>query len=107
MKARATTLRKDKSLLLSVAESIGSALGTIAAKAHVVEALARDPRTPSARPRASRLVGEASKHRRHTINSTLEAPTRSRLAKKTRRGSRKSASSRRGERAASTKSLHK
>ncbi|MGD0910161.1 MAG: hypothetical protein ABSA96_21475 [Candidatus Acidiferrales bacterium] len=43
MKARATTLRKDKSLLLSVAESIGSALGTIAAKAHVVEALARDP----------------------------------------------------------------
>ena len=107
MKSSAATLSQHKSVLISVAESIGSALGTIAAKAHAVEDLARDPRTASTNRSANRLVQKVSKTRRHTATSRPEGSTRTKLEKNSRRGSDNAASTRRRQRAARTKSLHK
>ena len=104
MKARVARIHKDKSMLVSVAESIGSTLGTIAAKVNAVQKV-----TLTAKPGlAKRRNKPALKAKNSGSNCAVSPPpvtSRSKAAKKTRGKSAASAAPR--ARASSPRSSHK
>jgi hypothetical protein len=88
MKLQAASIGHGKRLLMSVAESIGSALGTIAAKANVIEGLARTPETDPQRPGASKAVLKGKRSRRAASEHRKLASGSSRASRKTTSGGR-------------------
>jgi hypothetical protein len=85
MRARVVNAHKDKSLLTSVAESVGSTLGIIAAKANAVAGLA-GPR-PASKSRTTGKPAKARKSGSPGPKSASSNPPRSKSAGKAR-GSR-------------------
>jgi hypothetical protein len=85
MKARTGKRTKDEALLISVAESIGSTLGTIAAKAAAQKA----PWSGKGKKLLRKSKGLTPK----TKNAAARNLKRSKLARATRRGLRRATSS--------------
>jgi hypothetical protein len=104
MKARTGRHTKDEALLISMAESIGSTLGSIAAKAdaaqkalspsHIAEAVQREGR---------KLLRKSKTVARRTRNKAAANLRTSKVAKATRRGVRHASSAERVARRARAK----
>lgn len=97
MKSQAANVGQGKRLLMRAAESIGSTLGTIAAKANAIPGLARTLETDSKRPGANKAVPKKRKPGR-------AAPEHRKLARSSRRASRRPSSGGATVRAARAKS---
>ena len=70
MKARTSKRNKDSALLISVAESIGSTLGTLAAKANAAQkAITRSRAAHSVKREAKKLVHKSKSVTRKTRRS--------------------------------------
>jgi hypothetical protein len=92
MKARRHT--KDEALLISMAESIGSALGSIAAKADAAQkALSPGHIAETVQREGKKLVRKSKTVARRTRNRVAANVRTSKVAKATRRGVRRAASS--------------
>jgi hypothetical protein len=107
MKARAGDHSKGKSVLLNVAESIGTTLGTIAAKANAMRTPGRNPRSGSVRLSANGIVPKKKKREDHTKDSAQEIPKPIKVTKSPRRGLHKTPSRGQKARAVSAKSSHR
>lgn len=93
MKARTNRRSKDTALLTSVAESIGTALGTIAAKANAAQkALARSSTVHALERNGKKIVGKSKGVARKT-GSAAASLRRSKIAKAARRGVRRATAS--------------
>src|SRR5580692_1488765 len=93
MKARNGKRTKDEALLTSVAESIGSALGTIAAKAGAAQkAFTRSSVVRGAEREAKKLARKGKRSARKTSRAAANLK-RSKVAKAARRGVRRVTSS--------------
>ena len=104
MKVRVANTHRDKSMLVSVAESIGSTLGTIAAKVNAVQNVTLTSKPASAR-RRNKPALKAKKSGSNTALSPAPVTSRSKAAKKTR-GSHAAPVGPRA-RASTTRSFHK
>lgn len=94
MKARTRSHAKDAALLTSLAESIGSALGTIAAKANAAQkALSRSSAVHVVEREGERLARRSKRAVRKTGKAATEILKRSKAAKTVRRGLRRAGSS--------------
>jgi hypothetical protein len=94
MKAHARGRTKDTALLTSMAESIGSALGTIAAKANAAQrVLARSSAAHVVQREGKRLARSSKAVARKTRKAAAASLKRSKVAKATRRGLRRASSS--------------
>ncbi len=94
MKARNGKRTKDGALLTSVAESIGSALGTIAAKAGAAQkAFTHSSVVRGAEREAKKLARKSKRSARKTTSRAAANLKRSKLAKAARRGVRRATSS--------------
>jgi hypothetical protein len=94
MKARTRSHAKDAALLTSLAESIGSALGTIAAKANAAQkALGRSSAVHVVEREGKRLARKSKRAVRKTTKATAASLKRSKVAKAARRGLRRASSS--------------
>jgi hypothetical protein len=94
MKARTRSRAKDAALLTSLAESIGSALGTIAAKANAAQkALSRTSAVHVVEREAKRLGRRTKRAVRKTRKTAAVSLKRSKVAKATARGLRRASSS--------------
>jgi hypothetical protein len=92
MKARRHT--KDEALLISMAESIGSTLGSIAAKADAAQkALSPSHIAETVQREGKKLVRKSKTVARRTRNRVAANVRRSKVAKAKRRGVRRAASS--------------
>jgi hypothetical protein len=92
MKARRHT--KDEALLISMAESIGSTLGSIAAKADAAQkALSSSHIAETLQREGKKLVRKSKTVARRTRTRVAANVRRSKVAKATRRGVRRAASS--------------
>jgi hypothetical protein len=104
MKVRAVNIHGDKSRLVSMAESIGSTLGLIAAKVNAVHDITPGSRPASTR-RSNKRTPKTKKARRNAPVALSSAPSPRKAATKTRRPSARSV--RRRVRAAPARSSHK
>ena len=104
MKARVAKIHKDKPMLVSVAESIGSTLGTIAAKVNAVQNV-KPASKPGTVKRRNKPALKAKKSGSNTALSPAAVTSRSKAAKKTR-GSRAAPVTPRA-RASTLRSIHK
>src|SRR5580693_8890761 len=94
MKAHARKHTKDTALLTTVAESIGSALGTIAAKANAAQkALSRSSAVHVVEREGKRLARRSKRAVRKTTKAAAVSLKGSKVAKATRRGLRRASSS--------------
>jgi hypothetical protein len=94
MKTRTHKYHKDGALLSNVAESIGAALGTIAAKANAAKkALTQSSVFHSVEREAKKFVRKGKRSARKSGNAVAAKLRRSTLAKAGRRGARRAASS--------------
>jgi hypothetical protein len=94
MKARTRSHAKDAALLTSLAESIGSALGTIAAKANAAQkALSGSSAVHVAEREGKRLARRSKRAARKTGKAAAASLKRSKAAKAVRRGLRRGGSS--------------
>jgi hypothetical protein len=94
MKARTRSHAKDAALLTSLAESIGSALGTIAAKANAAQkALSRSSAVHVVEREGKRLARRSKTAVRKTGKAAAASLKRSKAAKAVRRGLRRAGSS--------------
>ncbi len=94
MKARKGRHTKDEALLISMAESIGSTLGSIAAKADAAQkALSPSHIAETVQREGKKLVRKSKAVARRTKNKTAANLRTSKVAKATRRGVRRAASS--------------
>ena len=94
MKAHTRSHAKDAALLTSLAESIGSALGTIAAKANAAQkALSRSSAVHVVEREGKRLAQRSKRAARKTRNAAAASLKRSKAAKAARRGLRRASSS--------------
>jgi hypothetical protein len=94
MKARARRHTKDAALLTSLAESIGSALGTIAAKANAAQkVLTRSSAAHIVEREGKRLARRSKTVASKTRKAAAASLKRSKVAKATKRGLRRAASS--------------
>jgi hypothetical protein len=93
MKARSGKHSKDEGLLLSVAESIGSTLGTIAAKADAAQkAITRSSIAHTAEREGTNLVRKSKSLARKTKSTAARNLKSGKLASATRRGLRSASS---------------
>jgi hypothetical protein len=93
MKARMGKRTKDEAILISVAESIGSTLGTIAAKADAAQkALTRSSAAHTVDREGKMLMRKSKRVARKTKNAVARNLKRSKLARVTRRGLRRATS---------------
>ena len=104
MKARVANIHRDKSMLVSVAESIGSTLGTIAAKVNAVQKVTLTSKPGSAK-RRNKPALKAKKSGSNTALSPAPVTSRSKAAKKIRGSSALPAAPR--ARASTPRSIHK
>jgi hypothetical protein len=79
---------KDEAILMSVAESIGATLGTIAAKAGSVQKVLTE-KVAGAKPRVRRAVKEAKAVVKKRVNARGSRTRKTRAAGRTSRRSRK------------------
>jgi hypothetical protein len=94
MKTRTHKYDKDGALLSNVAESIGAALGTIAAKANAAQkALTQSSVVHGVEREAKKFVRKGKRSARKSGNAVAAKSRRSKLAKAGRRGARSAASS--------------
>jgi hypothetical protein len=94
MKARTRSRAKDAALLTSLAKSIGSALGTIAAKANAAQkALSRSSAVHVVEREGKRLARRSKRAVRKTTKAAAVSLKGSKVAKATRRGLRRASSS--------------
>jgi hypothetical protein len=94
MKTRTQKHNKDGALLSSVAESIGAALGTIAAKANAAQrALTHSSAVHTVEREAKKFVPKGKRSARKSGNAVTAKLRRSKLAKAGRRSVRRAASS--------------
>ena len=94
MKARTRKRTGDGALLTSVAESIGSALGTIAAKANAAQkVLTRSSVVHSVERGAKKFVRKSKRSAQKTANAAAANLKRNKVAKPARRGLRRATSS--------------
>jgi len=94
MKAHARRHTKDAAILTSLAESIGSALGAIAAKANAAQkVLARSSAAHVVKREGKRLARGSKAAVRKTRKASAASLKRSKVAKAGRRGLRRAASS--------------
>ena len=94
MRARRGQRTKDGALLTSVAESIGSALGTIAAKANAAQkVLTRSIVVHSVERGAKKFVRKSKRSVRKTANVAAANLKRNKVTKAARRGLRRATSS--------------
>jgi|HubBroStandDraft_2_1064218.scaffolds.fasta_scaffold372756_2 hypothetical protein len=94
MKKRMHKYNKDGALLSNVAESIGAALGTIAAKANAAQkALTEGSAFHRVEREAKKFVRKGKRSARNSGNAAAARSRRSKLAKAGRRGARRAASS--------------
>ncbi len=94
MKARKRSHSKDAALLTSLAESIGSALGTIAAKANAAQkALGRDSAVRVVEREGKRLARRSKRAVRKTGKAAAANLKRNKAAMAVRRGLRRASSS--------------
>jgi hypothetical protein len=94
MKARNGKRIKNGAMLNSIAESIGSALGTIAAKADAAQrVLTRSSLLRGAEREAKKVARKGKRAARKTTNRAARTLARSKSAKAVRRGLRRTASS--------------
>ena len=94
MKARTGKRTKDEAVLISVAESIGSTLGTIAAKADAAQkALTRSSAAHIVERKGKKLLRNSKGVARKTKNVAARNLKISRLARATGRGLRRATSS--------------
>jgi hypothetical protein len=90
MKARNGKSTKDGALLTSVAESIGSALGTFAAKAGAAQrALTHNSVVRGAEREAKKLARKSKRSARKTVSRAAASLKSSKVAKAGRRGLRR------------------
>jgi hypothetical protein len=93
MKARTRSRAKDAALLTSLAESIGSALGTIAAKANAAQkALSRTSAVHVVEREGKRLRRRGKRAVLKTRKAAARGLKRSKVAKATARGLRRASS---------------
>ena len=93
MKAHARRHTKDAALLTSLAESIGSALGTIAAKANAAQkVLTRSSAAHIVEREGKRLARRTKTVVKRTRKAAAASLKRSKVAKATRRGLRRATS---------------
>ena len=93
MKAQARRHTKDAALLTSLAESIGTALGTIAAKANAAQkVLTRSSAAHIVEREGKRLARRSKTAVRKTRKAAAASLKRSKVAKATRPGLRRAAS---------------
>lgn len=93
MKARAAKRNKNQPLLTAMAQSIGSAMGTIAATANATQkALTRGPVTRTAKRESRKLVRKSSKSGRGANHSIPARMKKISLARATRRRFRRAPS---------------
>jgi hypothetical protein len=77
MKARTSKRNKDSALLISVAESIGSTLGTLAAKANAAQkAITRSRAAHSVKREAKKLMRKSKSVTRKTRRSAHPKATK-------------------------------
>jgi len=94
MKAHRRSHTKDAALLTSFAESIGSALGTIAAKANAAQkALSRSSAVHVVEREGKRLARRSKRAVRKTTKAAAASLKKSKVAKAARRGLRRASSS--------------
>jgi hypothetical protein len=94
MKTRTRKDNKNKALLSSVAESIGTALGTIAAKANAAQkALTESSAFHSVEREAKKFVRNGKRSARKNGNALARKLRKSKPAKAGRRGAQRAASS--------------
>ena len=94
MKARTGRHTKDEALLISMAESIGSTLGSIAAKADAAQkALSPSHIAETVQREGKKLVRKSKTIARRTRNKAAANLRTSKVAKAARRGVRQAASS--------------
>lgn len=94
MKARTGRHTKDEALLISMAESIGSTLGSIAAKADAAQkALSPSHIAETVQREGRKLVRKSKTVARRTRNKAAANLRTSKVAKATRRGVRHASSS--------------
>jgi hypothetical protein len=94
MKAHTGSRAKDAALLTSLAESIGSALGTIAAKANAAQKAFSRIRAVHVVERVAKWLRRGSKRVvRKTRKAAAPSLKKSKVAKATRRGLRRASSS--------------
>jgi hypothetical protein len=94
MKARKGKRTKDKALLINVAESIGSTLGTIAAKADAAQkALTRSSAAHTVEREGKKLMRKSKGVARKTKNAVARNLKSSKPARATGRGLRRATSS--------------
>jgi hypothetical protein len=94
MKARTGRHTKDEALLISMAESIGSTLGSIAAKADAAQkALSPSHIAETVHREGRKLVRKSKTVARRTRNKAATNLQTSKVAKVARRGARHAASS--------------
>ena len=94
MKARTGRPTKDEALLISMAESIGSTLGSIAAKADAAQkALSPSHIAKTVQREGRKLVRKSKTVARRTRNKAAANLRTSKVAKATRRGVRHASSS--------------
>ena len=92
MKAHTRKRTKDTALLTSVAESIGSALGTIAAKANAAQkVLSRSSAAHIVDREGKRLARRSKRAARKTGKAAAAGLKRSKVTKAIRRGLRRAA----------------
>lgn len=94
MKARKHRHAKDGALLLSVAESIGSALGTIAAKANAAQRVwTRSDAAHTVERKVKKLARKSKRVARKTTTAAVARLKRNKVAKAARRRLRRPVSS--------------
>jgi len=94
MKTGTRKYSKDGALLSNVAESIGAALGTIAAKANAAhKALTQSSVVHSVEREGKKFARKGKRFARKSGNAVAAKSRRSKLAKAGRRGVRRAASS--------------
>jgi hypothetical protein len=90
MKVRVVNIHGDKSRLVTMAESIGSTLGLLAAKVNAVHDITPNSRAASKRRRSKR-TSKAGKSRRNAQAASSSTPSPRKATTKTRRGTTSSA----------------
>ena len=94
MEIRTRKYNKNKALLSNVAESIGAALGTIAAKAHAAQKTLTESRAfHSVEREAKKFVRKGKRSARKNGNALARKRRKGKLAKAGRRGAHRAASS--------------
>lgn len=94
MKARTRKRTKDEALLTQVAESIGSALGTIASKVNAAhKSLSRSSAVHKMEREGKRLLRKGKRIVRTNQKATAANLRRSKIAKAAKRGVRRAAAS--------------